>query len=234
MNAATAFARLRGLRKPVVTTEEAILLLGTSPSAATQTLRRLAAAGLLTRVRHGLWALDRTVDPLVLPEYLTAPLPSYVSLQTALHLHGMVDQIPQVVYAASLARTRKVRTMFGTFSIHRVAPAFFGGFDTLEGSGVRLATPEKALLDVLYLGPARSRLFAHLPEIEIPRRFDPRRAREWIDRLPAGPRRTSVERRLDALLAARRRAGRERSRGLRPGSRHFRPEDGRNRSSRSR
>ena len=234
MNAASALARLRGLAKPVVTTEETILLLGTSPSAATQTLRRLAAAGLVKRVRHGLWAVDLAVDPLVLPEYLTAPLPSYVSLQTALYLHGMVDQIPQVIYAASLARTRRVRTSLGTFSIHRVAPTFFGGFETGAGSGIRLATPEKALLDILYLGPARSRLFAHLPEIEIPKRFDRRRARAWLERLPAGPRRTSVERRLDALLPPRRLTWAGRSRGTRLGPGHFRAADGRNRSSRSR
>jgi len=82
----------------------------------------------------------------------------------------------------------------------RLAPTFFGGYETLEDSGVRLATPEKALVDTLYLGPTRSRMFAHLPEIEIPRGFDRRKAREWVARIPAGLRRTSVERRLDRLL----------------------------------
>lgn len=68
---------------------------------------------------------------------------------------------------------------------------------------VRLATAEKALLDRLYLGPSRSRLFAHLPEVEIPKDFDARRAREWITRIPVGPRRKSVEQRLEALLQGR-------------------------------
>lgn len=205
MNAASALAHLRALGKPVVTTDDAALTLGAERSAATQTLKRLAAAGLLKRIRHGLWATDLNLDPLLLPEYLTAPFPSYVSFQSALFFHGMVSQIPSVIYVASLTQTRTVRTSLGTYSIHRLAPSFFGEYDTVKTSGVRLATPEKALLDTLYLAPARSRLFAHLPEVELPEHFDWERIRYWVRRVPAGPRRKSVEQRLDAVLLAQRR-----------------------------
>jgi predicted transcriptional regulator of viral defense system len=169
-----------------VTTDEAALVLHAERSAATHTLRRLAIAGLLKRVRHGLWATDLNLDPLLLPEYLTAPFPSYISLQSALFFHGMVSQIPNVIYVASLARTRKVRTSVGTFSIHRLASSFFGGYEIVKTSGVHLATPEKALLDTLYLAPAHSRLFAHLREVELPERFDRDRVRYWVRRIPAG------------------------------------------------
>lgn len=202
MNAASALARLRGLGKPVVTTNDASLALGLERSAATQTLKRLAAQGLLYKIRHGLWAVDPPLDPLLLPEYLTAPLPSYVSFQSALYLRGMLSQVPEVIYVASLGQTRRVKTTLGAFSIHRLAPGFFAGY-VLEKSGVRLAAPEKALIDTLYLGPARSRMFAHLPELEIPRRFDRRKAQEWVARIPVGPRRTFVERRLLRLLRPR-------------------------------
>lgn len=205
MNAASALAHLRGLGKRVVTTNDVALALGMERSAATQTLKRLAAEGLLKKIRHGLWATDPALDPLVLPEYLTAPMPSYVSFQSALYLRGMVSQVPEVIYVASLARARRVKTTLGAFSIHRLAPTFFGGYETLEESGVRLATPEKALLDTLYLGPTRSRMFAHLPEIGIPKGFDRRKAQEWVARIPPGPRRASVEQRLDRLLKPLRR-----------------------------
>ena len=89
--------------------------------------------------------------------------------------------------------------------VRRLAPTFFGGYETLQESGVRLATPEKALIDTLYLGPTRSRMFAHLPEIEISKGFDRRKAQEWIARIPVGPRRTSVERRLVRVLGPHRR-----------------------------
>ena len=201
MSAARALARLRDLGKAVVTTADAALVLGATPSAASRTLARLAKSGLAQRIRHGLWTLEDALDPLRLPEYLTAPLPSYVSLQSALFLHGMIDQIPQVIYVASLAPTRRVRTRLGTFSIHRIGPRFFGGYSRSGPSGAWLATPEKALLDTLYLAPARSRLFASLPEIELSRGFSARRARKWLQRLPAGPRRIMVTRRLEAILA---------------------------------
>jgi predicted transcriptional regulator of viral defense system len=209
MNAASALAHLRALGKPVVSTDDAALALLAERSAATQTLKRLATAGLLKRIRHGLWATDPNLDPLLLPEYLTAPFPSYVSFQSALFFHGMVSQIPTVIYVASLAQTRTVRTSLGTYSIHRLAPSFFGGYDIVKTSGVRLATPEKALLDTLYLAPARSRLFAHLPEVELPEHFDYDRIRNWVRRIPAGLRRKSVEQRLEAVvLAQRHRRGR--------------------------
>jgi predicted transcriptional regulator of viral defense system len=190
------------MAKPVMTTADAALHLGLTRSAATRTLGRLAAAGLVLKLRHGLWSLDPRIDPLLLPEHLTAPFPAYVSLQTALHLHGIVSQVPHVIYVASLAPTRRVRTRVGVYSVHRLAPSFFGGFETTAG-GVRLARPEKALLDSLYLAPARSRLFAALPEVEIPRRFDRAEARRWVGRIPEGPRRRLVERRLDVLLGKR-------------------------------
>jgi predicted transcriptional regulator of viral defense system len=198
-----ALGRLVRMGKTVITTGDAALHLRITRSAATRALGRLAAAGLVLPVRHGLWSLDPDIDPLLLPEHLTAPYPSYVSLLSALSLHGMISQVPRVVFVASLAPTRRLETRVGVFSVHRIGPRFFGGFQTTP-QGVRLATPEKALLDTLYLAPARSRLFASLPEIEMPRSFSQSVARRWMARIPGGPRRIAVERRLAALLAKKR------------------------------
>ncbi len=199
--ATEALSRLRRLGKPLVTTAEASMHLGQTRSAASRALARLAKVGLVRHLRHGLWSLEPDVDPLVLPEYLTAPLPAYVSFQSALRFHGMISQIPQVIYVASLAPTRKVSTSVGTYSIHRLAPSFFGGFDTIE-KGVRIARSEKALLDTLYLTPARSRLFAHLPEVELPASFDEQAAYRWLTKVPLGPRRLAMEQRLSAILGS--------------------------------
>ena len=203
--ATEALGRLRRMGKPVITTGDAALRLGLTRSAATRTLGRLAAAGLVLHLRHGLWSLDPKIDPLLLPEYLTAPFPAYVSLPSALHLHGMISQVPQVIYVASLAPTKKIRTRLADYSVHRLAPSFFGGFDTTAG-GVRLARPEKALLDSLYLAPGRSRLFAALPEVEIPRDFNRKEARRWLNKIAPGPRRRLAESRLEALLRSTRRS----------------------------
>src|ERR1700760_4654586 len=55
MNASEALSRLRGLGTLAVTTSDAAALLQLAPDAASHTLRRLAAAGLVTPVRRALW-----------------------------------------------------------------------------------------------------------------------------------------------------------------------------------
>jgi hypothetical protein len=200
MNASEALARVRRLGVPVVTTADASAVLELSLSAASHTLRRLAQTGLLTPLRKGLWALDRGMDPLLLPEYLTAPYPSYVSLQTALYHHRMISQIPSVIYAVTLARDRRTDTPFGSYSFHHLPPELFGGWGVPPRSGLKLATPEKALADFLYLTPTRSRLFATLPELELPAGFRPAKTRAWLRRIRARRLRTIAEDRLDKLL----------------------------------
>lgn len=203
MTAADAFGRLHDLRAPVVTTADAAALLGLSTGAANKTLNRLVRAGLVRRIRHGLWGVGENIDPLLLPDQLTLPHPSYVSLQSALYLHEMISQIPQITYVVSLDRTRRIRTSIGTFSIHHVAPELFGGFEVLE-SGVKLATPEKALIDTFYLSGTRMRLFSRLPELEIPRAFRVTEAQAWVKRIRSRRLRTIAGKRLEACLATRR------------------------------
>jgi predicted transcriptional regulator of viral defense system len=143
------------------------------------------------------------VDPLALPECLTAPFPAYVSLQSALYLHGMISQMPAVTYAVTLSRTKRFTTPLGTVSVHHVRPSFFFGFADAGRAGGRLATPEKALIDVLYLAPARSSLFRALPELEWPRRFSVSTARSMARRVEPARRRTLVTRKLEAVLETR-------------------------------
>jgi len=207
VNASEALGRMRALRVPAMTTSDAAAILGISIAAASHTLRRLGAARLVTPVRKGLWALGDPPDPLALADYVTAPHPSYVSLQSALHLHGMIEQIPSMIYLVSLARTARVLTGVGTYSVHHVRPEYFGGAEQDARSGVRLASPEKALVDFLYLSPTRSRLFAKLPELQLPKGFDRSAALGWVATIPPGRTRTIVERELGRILGRWRRGG---------------------------
>jgi predicted transcriptional regulator of viral defense system len=195
-----AYARLLDLGVMTLETADVAAALRVTTNAATKLLRRLSAAKLVVRLRSGLWLLARTaVNPYSLAEAVTAPMPSYVSLQTALYLHGMIEQVPGVIYVASLARTQKITTSVGVFSIHHIAPELFDGFEA-RPDGTKLATPEKALFDVVYLSGGRSRLFAHLPELELPARFRHGLLRQWIRRIAAPRKRSMVETRLDAIL----------------------------------
>jgi predicted transcriptional regulator of viral defense system len=189
---------------PIFTTRDAAARLRVPNGHASVSLARLAAGGHLLRLRRGVWAVPGRVDALALPEYLTAPLPAYVSLQSALYLHGMISQMPAVTYAVTLARTRRYPTPLGVVSLHHVQPTFFFGFEDRGDAGGRLASPEKALVDFLYLAPARSKLFRALPELEWPKRFRTGVVRDIVRRIAPARRRAFVAAKLDELLSARR------------------------------
>lgn len=200
MRLVDAYAKLLAMKLPVFTTADAAACLRIAPAHASKLLTRLAESGLLNRLRRGLWTTGDDLQILALPQQLVAPFPCYVSLQSALYYHGMISQIPAATYAVSLARTRRYRTPLGEVSVHHVAPAFFFGFEPVGEQGAQLALPEKALLDVLYLGPTKTRFFAALPELELPRSFSIRRARAMAGRIPSPQRRTLVLKRLEKIL----------------------------------
>jgi predicted transcriptional regulator of viral defense system len=200
MNARDAYAALRKLGATVVRTADAAAVWRQSTSAAAKTLTRLAQAGLVQPVRHGVFWVDGSIDPYRLPQYLTAPLESYISLQSALHLRGVIEQIPQLVYVASLARTQRISTRAGAFSIHHIAPELFGGYEE-RASGVRIATAEKALFDFAYLSTARSRLFTALPELELPAGFRKAELKRWLTKIASERHRTITRRKLESFGA---------------------------------
>lgn len=197
-----AWEQLRALGQPVFRTADAALRLAVDSPHASQILARLARHGHVARIKRGLWALAGT-DPLALVPHLTAPLPAYISLQSALYAHGMISQIPDVVFCVSLARTRRYRFPAGTVSVHHVPPRFFFGYDRSPDGTVVIATPEKALADFLYLGTAKSRLFAALPELTFPAGFSRKRLAAMIARIPDRKRRTYARKQLEKILASR-------------------------------
>src|SRR6185436_15466123 len=127
-----AHAGLVSLGRPTITTRDTAATLDVSPVYAAQILKRLASAKQLVRLGRGRWGMAERLSRFALPEALTSPKPTYVSLYTALYHHGMIEQIPDVIYAVTLAPTRRVTTPLGTVSLHHVAPAFFTGFDVID------------------------------------------------------------------------------------------------------
>lgn len=192
---ARAYAALRKLG-PTVTTAEAAAALRVSTSSASRTLRALQRQGLLMGLRRGLWRLETTIpDPRALATDITRPYPSYVSFDSALFAHGVIDQVPRTIALASLGRPRIVRTSVSTFVIHRLPPELFGGF---AGDGdLRLASVEKALFDFHYVAEASGHPKRRPPEIELAAQLSRRELRRWIDRIH-DPR---LRRRVEARIA---------------------------------
>ncbi len=198
MNQIEALRRLRRLGTPVFETRDAGALLEVTPANANIILRRLADQDLITHLARGRWLMGGSLPRFALPELISAPYPAYVSMQSALFHHGLIEQIPAVIYAATLGKPRRVNTPLGTISFHRLPAELFLGFE-IEADGSKVATAEKGLFDTLYLAPARSRLFARLPELEIPPQFRWPQLHEFAALVKFARRRVHIERRIEEL-----------------------------------
>jgi len=194
----TAYAELVSMNRAAITTGEAAALWQTAQGTAGRRLRAMEEAGLVRRLRRGLWALDRNIAPFVVAPFLTAPFPAYVSFWSALSRHEMIEQIPRQVSVASLDRTRRITTTIGIYEVHHLAPDLFGGYGGSEETGY-LASPDKALFDTVYVRAATgSRAF--FPELSLPADFDQAQVKKWVGRIQSPRLRTLVSRRLREVL----------------------------------
>ncbi len=160
------------LQKPdfvVFTTRDAAVADGVSVSAASRRLTRIAEGGAIKRVTKGVWANTQHphFHPLSCVPYLLGKEQGYVSFLSALHLHAALSQIPAVMMVATTGHGRKLDSPVGRFEFFRVKPELMR--DGVAWSDTRqpylMATPEKALLDVLYLSTRKKRRFSRLPEL---------------------------------------------------------------------
>jgi len=195
---------LRTIGRPVFTTREIAALRSTSVATASAALARLERDGLLVRATRGIWCDpdDPRFTPFALVPFLAGGHPAYVSFLSALHLHGIIEQIPQVIYAATTAHTSRKDTGVGTYSYHRLDPRFFDGFNWYgNGQDFLIASPEKALVDSIYLSSRRGRRFSFYPELDLSTGFSFERAADWAQRIPSPRIRRFTERRLESLFA---------------------------------
>jgi predicted transcriptional regulator of viral defense system len=198
MNQLEALQRLDRFGVEAFSTRDAGALLNVTPANAHMILSRLSKKDFIVHLSRGRWALARTLQRAMLPEHIAAPYPAYLSLQTALFQHGLIEQVPSVLYAVTVGRTRRITTPQATVSLHHIPATLFTGFE-VAAEGAKLATPEKALFDLLYLAPGRSRLFASLPEIEFPQGFAWPQVERYIGMVDAPARRAFISQRVGGL-----------------------------------
>lgn len=114
----------------------------------------LLAKGTIIRVKKGLYVFGESQRRGPYCRELLANLiygPSYVSLEYALHYHGLTPERVETVTSVTCGRSRTFDTPIGTFT-YRMIPlkAFRTGMDRVELDGGRsflIAIPEKALAD---------------------------------------------------------------------------------------
>ena len=195
-------------RSSVFTTAEAAAAVGTPVSQASRDLALLARRNLITRVVSGVWADTRNAhfsSYAVVPALVKMSAPgavAYVSLLSALSLHGMLSQLPRAIYVVSDRRIRRLRrTDIASYQFYAMKPSLVGGFRRHQSGTFDIATPEKAVFDVLYYSVRKGKRFAHLTGITLPHDFAVRGLMEWIAKIEYQPIRQAVVDRWRVLRA---------------------------------
>jgi predicted transcriptional regulator of viral defense system len=202
MAGGTIFSYIKQLQRSVFTTYELAAVSGKSLSATTQALNFLKKEGIVFKIYRGVWSenTNERISPYAALQFLFPRQRAYVSFLSALHIYGIIEQIPQVITVASLTHSKTINTKIGVFCVHRIQPLFFGGFGWYKGSGSFLiAEPEKALIDCLYLSARRKKQFGYFPELEFPKSFSFKKAKYWVRKIPNYNLRIYVRKKLAAL-----------------------------------
>jgi hypothetical protein len=122
-------------------------------------LSRWRQAGKIYQLRRGLYCLAPPFQKVYPHPFLVANrlIPaSYISLQSALAYYGMIPEHVPVTTSVTTSRPAHWETPLGIFDFRHIQVDFFYGYRLLdlgEKKQAFIASPEKALLDLVYLEP---------------------------------------------------------------------------------
>lgn len=191
------------MKHAVFSTRQFAALCDIRVDAASRSLARLAAGPGIVRVTRGLWCQPGhpRFSPYALVPFLLANEHGYVSFLSAMHLHGLISQIPGSIQVATTGHSRELRSSIGRFEFMQVKPqmmtAGIEASDTEPAYGI--ASPEKALLDTLYIATRKGRRFARLPEVDLTE-IDIKRLNSLLDQQVQAPQvRSAIDLRLRGL-----------------------------------
>lgn len=152
---------------------------GTASSVRRQ-LDRWIKSGRLMQLRRGVYSVAppyqaESPHPFLVANHLRRP--SYVSMQSALSYHGMIPESVPATTSVTTGRPEELHTPIGRYVFRHVKKTAFFGYNQKEisqGRSVFLASPEKALLDLLYLTPG-----SDSPDYLEELRFEPMDLFDW-------------------------------------------------------
>lgn len=160
--------------------------------------------GYLIRLRQGYYAFPEYKESTDFTLYFANAIykPSYISLHTALSFYGIIpESVPEITSVTTL-KTITFSNDFGEYSYKNIRPELMFGYDLREMEGGRrimFSTPEKAIIDLLYLYPfyntERDLEDLRLDESYMEDDFNAKRLTEFSDRIGS----KALSRRIDML-----------------------------------
>ncbi len=128
-------------------------------------LSRWTHAGRLVKLARGRYLLPEPWAPAPPPAFVANEMvyPSYVSLAYALQFYDLIPEGVSLVTSVTPGRPRTIETTVGVFRYRHIQQDIFWGSVSAvsEGHSIRIASPEKAVLDFFYFetGPFSSERF---------------------------------------------------------------------------
>jgi len=117
-------------------------------------LCRWKQKGWIYALKKGLYELMYPYDFNIPDMYIANRLyePSYVSLETALSNYSIIPEAAMAVTSVTTKATRRFKNKHGLFTYRTVKPLAFTGYYLQKQNDfpVRIAEPEKALVDFIY------------------------------------------------------------------------------------
>jgi len=124
--------------------------------------------GYISKLKKGFYYFNDQVENINAKEIsFFIYQPSYISLESALSVYGI---IPEMVYSNTAVTTkanRKIINSFGNFSYRHIHSRLFFGYDSVNTKNGKylIAEPEKALLDYFYLNLGQINNLVDLEEL---------------------------------------------------------------------
>lgn len=149
-------------------------------------------AGYIVPLRKGWYAFADYIHQPDYARYFAGKMctPSYISLHTALSFYGIIPEAVVEITSVTTQKTCRYENTFGQFSYQTIRPRLFWGFEPKtmrEGKLYMMATPEKAIIDLLYLYPqyatADDMRELRLDEDWMREELDKRRLEEYVKRV---------------------------------------------------
>ena len=111
-------------------------------------LTRWCKKGILIRIAKGIYAPYGTeIDVLKIANQIYYP--SYLSFESVLSRYGILSQIPYTLTFATPKRTKKMILNDTEIEFTKLSDKYYFGY--VFENGINIASPEKALVDCLYL-----------------------------------------------------------------------------------
>ena len=148
------FAELKNIKKFYFGYEDIARSLDISAASAKVAASRYVKQGILLRMKKNMYVLKEEgngagrEDKFLLANM--GQVPSYLSLMTALDYYEITTQVQREFFeSVAVKRSKEIQLEGSAFRYVKVAPDLYHGFK--KEKNLFIASPEKALLDALYL-----------------------------------------------------------------------------------